>query len=650
MADHDENPVSIIIPAFNQLDYCRACIGALRRNTRRAHRLILVDNGSTDGVSEYFDTVPGATVIHSPENLGFAGGVNLGLKEATGHVVLLNSDTLVTEGWLTRLEHALLSSPDTGLAGPVSNNAAGPQQIEGPDFPNEQAIAAHGVERVRAFAGRVRYVTRLIGFCLMIRDKALAEIGLFDERFAIGNYEDDDYCTRARQAGYRLVIAEDSFVFHHGGKTFSAMGLKGEAFKAIMAENRRRYREKWAINLPEPESPEARAARLHERAKEAMKQGDLARATRFLRQAVETCPEVARYHNDLGAVVWEAGQYELALELFKQALVRDPDYAEALGNARDAAAFLASLGDAPTIYFLCPDYTPPAGGIRKIYRYVDILNAAGTPACVLHQASPFRCDWFDNDTMIRYMGEVTPRHHDLLVIPEIFGPHAMRLSPGVPRVILNQNAYNTFVPYPESYTGPYAHEEAKGIIVVSEDNANYLRLAFPDVPVHRIVYAIDPDRYHYDPAVKKRQLAYMPRKNREDATQVLHILRARGLDLPIVPIDGASEEDAARILRESAYFLSFGHPEGFGLPPAEAMACGCVVIGYHGNGGREFLRPPYAHPVETGDIVAYVCAVEQVLRQDPAGQAQRAADYIHQHYTVEKERESVLRIFQGVLA
>ena len=87
--------ISIIIPAFNQLDYCRQCILSVQLHTPPPYKLILVDNGSTDGVAEYFDEVPGAHVIHARKNLGFAGGVNLGMAAAEGPVLLLNRDTLV---------------------------------------------------------------------------------------------------------------------------------------------------------------------------------------------------------------------------------------------------------------------------------------------------------------------------------------------------------------------------------------------------------------------------------------------------------------------------------------------------------------------------------------------------------------------------
>ncbi len=333
-------PLSIIIPAFNQVAYCRACVASLRRCTPREHRLILVDNGSTDGAGAFFDSVEGARVIHAEHNLGFAGGVNLGLAQAEGHVVLLNSDTLLTPGWLDRLEAALLCDDAVGMAGPMTNCAAGPQQINGLSFANEAAMDVFAADWAQQHAGGVREVTRLVGFCMMIRDTAFQRIGLFDERFGIGNFEDDDYCTRIRHAGYRLVIAEDSFVFHHGGRTFAGMGLEGASFDQLLTENRRRYEEKWDVHVPAPTAPEKRAQRLNAQARQALAAGNPLEAVRLLRAAVEAHPGDAQQYNDLGVALWRAGKAELARECFLQALKVDAGHAEARDNAAAVAEYL----------------------------------------------------------------------------------------------------------------------------------------------------------------------------------------------------------------------------------------------------------------------------------------------------------------------
>jgi GT2 family glycosyltransferase len=335
--DARADTVSIIIPAFNQLEYCRACLAALSRHTSRPHKLILVDNGSTDGVGSFFDSVYDAIVLHARQNLGFAGGVNLALTEAEGHVVLLNSDTLVTPDWLERLERALTSAADIGLAGPLSNCAADTQQIDGLDLPNEISVDAFALELAQRNDGMVREVARLSGFCLMIRDGVWQDVGLFDERFAIGNFEDNDYCTRVRMAGRRVVVAEDAFVFHYGGKTFASMGYIGSSYDLLLEENRRRYHEKWNLRAPVAQSGEARAQQLSMQAREAFETGRLPQAMRLLREAIGLAPGEACHYNDLGVVVWRLGKAEMAYNLFIRALRHDREYEEARENAEHVA-------------------------------------------------------------------------------------------------------------------------------------------------------------------------------------------------------------------------------------------------------------------------------------------------------------------------
>jgi len=324
-------------------------------NTARSYRLVLVDNGSTDGVSEFFDEVPGAVAIHLESNRGFAGGVNAGLEAAEGHVVLLNSDTIVPKGWLEGLERALLREPDIGIAGPMSNQVSGAQCIPGLELSSMEDIDACAGRLAREKASQWTEIDRLVGFCMLIREKALREVGRFDESFGIGNFEDDDYCLRARHAGYRLCMAEDCFVFHYGGRTFAGMGILGEAWNTLMDRNQRRFFEKWAAaaSVSAPEAIQAAEAANRE-ALDHWKRGRAAEAVRLFKEAIELAPERAESYNNLGAVLWELGERERALDNFQRALRRDPrqqDARENYGTAMaalhqqdEAAAFLRSLG------------------------------------------------------------------------------------------------------------------------------------------------------------------------------------------------------------------------------------------------------------------------------------------------------------------
>jgi GT2 family glycosyltransferase len=338
-------PVSIIIPAFNQLEFCRQCVEMLPRTTTPPYKLILVDNGSTDGVGEYFDSVAGATVVHAGENRGFAGGVNLGIERAEGHTVLLNSDTLTPTGWLDRLTAALESNSDIGLAGPMTNYAAGPQCIPNLAFDSMESVEAYSSQLAETERGKVRDVPKLVGFCLMIRKEALEKIGVFDESFGIGNYEDDDYCMRAICAGYRVCIALDAFVFHYGSRTFAGMGVTDDKWRDLLDSNERRFLDKWRGACPDSEAA-MKSRRLARRARSAARRGDLVAAANLYERAISAYPLDAQNHNDVGTVLWHLNMRETALSYFKAAIKLKPDCAEARENLIEAAQAMGKLEEA----------------------------------------------------------------------------------------------------------------------------------------------------------------------------------------------------------------------------------------------------------------------------------------------------------------
>lgn len=312
-----------------------------------------------------------------------------------------------------------------------------------------------------------------------------------------------------------------------------------------------------------------------------------------------------------------------------------------------------------TIYVLCPDYDAPSGGIRKLYRHVDVLNASGFDAILLHTQPGFRCRWFANDTRVRSVPDVQPGFSDVIVLPEVYGPDLAMLFPGVRKVIFNQNAYLTFTGYtvdPLDLRSPYQHPEVIAVLSISEDNHDYLTYAFPRARHVRLHYGIDHQLFR-SASTKRNQIAYMPRKNAADVVQVINLLKhrhsLRGFSL--VPIDGKSEAEVADILAESAIFLSFGHPEGCPLPPLEAMAAGCVVVGYHGQGGREYFRPSFSRPVHVGEIIRMSQDVEAMIdlfTVDPARgkvMGEAAAAFVRERYSWEREERDIVAFWTEML-
>jgi glycosyltransferase involved in cell wall biosynthesis len=306
------------------------------------------------------------------------------------------------------------------------------------------------------------------------------------------------------------------------------------------------------------------------------------------------------------------------------------------------------------IFVFCPDNPKPVGGFKVLYRHVDVLNGLSIPATILHSSLGFRCSWFANTTRVTDTFTLTPSSNDIVVLPEApygNGQGLAEMFPGVPKVVFNQNCYFTFTGYDWDAVpavGPYRHPEVLGAMTVSTDSLNYLEFAFPGLQVERIHVSVNSEVF-YPGGQKRPRICFMPRKHPEDAAQVFQILRSRGAlgGIEVVAIDGLPEHKVAEIMRTSLIFMSFGYPEGLSLPPIEAMACGCVVVGYHGMGGREYFDPSFCYPIEINDIIGFAAAVECALEQwrcDPASitrMGMTASRHVLGTFTAEQERSDI---------
>jgi hypothetical protein len=310
---------------------------------------------------------------------------------------------------------------------------------------------------------------------------------------------------------------------------------------------------------------------------------------------------------------------------------------------------------APRVFYLCPDNDVPSGGVRAIYRHVDMLNAAGIDAAVLHHDPRSHCTWFENQTRVAGAATVTLTPRDVLVVSEWYGPDLYQLPAGPRLVVFNQNAYQTFLGIPYVKGDPYRRLPGlEAILTVSENNADYLRFAFPGLQIVRVRCAVDGTLFRPPDVPPGRRVGVMPRKRPDDCNQLMHLLRARGcLDgWEAVTIDGLDEAATAQAMRSCSVFLSLSKQEGFGLPPAEAMACGCYVVGFTGLGGREFFDPAFSSPVEDGDVLGFARAAEAALAMEPAELAARAkpaSEHVLDVYAVERQHADLLGFFDELL-
>ncbi|MBK6395605.1 MAG: glycosyltransferase, partial [Betaproteobacteria bacterium] len=219
--------VDVVVPVYNAPDDVRRCVESVLAHTGPGYRLVLIDDASPDpGVARVFDGIaraahPHVELMRNERNLGFTGTANRGMGLSRRDVVLLNSDTIVTDGWLEALLRCAASTV-VGTITPWSNNA-------GSSYPrfcvnNAWPAGADPAPLARAFArAAVPSYPDLptgVGFCFFVRRAMLDAIGGFDTAFGAGYGEENDLCMRAAAAGWRNVLADDALVLHTGGRSF----------------------------------------------------------------------------------------------------------------------------------------------------------------------------------------------------------------------------------------------------------------------------------------------------------------------------------------------------------------------------------------------------------------------------------------------
>lgn len=252
--------VSVIIPLYGGPDDLDACLGSLRQCHDLISEVIVVDDQSPDAAPQVALRYPFSRLLVNPQNLGFAYSCNRGVSESSGEViVLLNSDTIVPRAGLIRLIEALVQGGAVAAVGPRSNYV-GHFQRTGVTYTHPGGIESFAEDYAIREADDAE-TDMLVGFCLAVKRSVWNEVGAFDTAFGVGMFEDNDFCYRLRRAGYRLMIANRSFIHHKGNQSLER---SPENMFARFATNRRYYEAKWqrevetgfVTHLPGLENPE----------------------------------------------------------------------------------------------------------------------------------------------------------------------------------------------------------------------------------------------------------------------------------------------------------------------------------------------------------------------------------------------------------
>jgi glycosyltransferase involved in cell wall biosynthesis len=307
------------------------------------------------------------------------------------------------------------------------------------------------------------------------------------------------------------------------------------------------------------------------------------------------------------------------------------------------------------ILYLNHDNPNPSGGVWVIYSHVRHLVRNGFNAYVVHRQPGFRPPWFQEEVPVLYCDQqFTLFPNDIVVIPE---DHQFFLelfkSAGVRKIVFCQS-------YLFVFDGLGRHESwqslgISGVITSSEVVADFVRSVLGWAEVQVVHFALNPGLFVQRP--KKLLVAYMPRKRPFEAQFIKNLcMHLLGPQFPVewVALDGVPQTAVARTLSESSLFLSLSRLEGFGLPPLEAMASGCLVVGFTGFGGLEYANGENGFWCAEDDLVAcarmLATAVRMVWEKSPeverivSGAQQTAAAY-----TVQRQEQELLQAIQHVM-
>ena len=234
---------AILVPVYNAIHETSACLAALACAVDADTEVVLIDDASTDSaivplLDAFAASRPRTRLLRNLHNLGFVGSVNRGLAETEGDVLLLNSDTVPTPGFLARIASCAATDPRIASVTPFSNHA---EICSFPLFCVANPVPADVDAWAGAFAVEEAVAVDLptaVGFCMWMRRAAINAIGDFDAAtFGRGYGEENDWCQRAAGHGWRNVLCPSVYVAHVGHASFAATGERpgGENLRRLAA-------------------------------------------------------------------------------------------------------------------------------------------------------------------------------------------------------------------------------------------------------------------------------------------------------------------------------------------------------------------------------------------------------------------------------
>lgn len=237
--------LDIVIVSYNTRDLLMTCLDSIRAYTPAPLHIYVVDNASVDGTLEALSKLRWdfLHIIQNPDNRGYARACNQGIREGTSpYVLLLNSDVIVTVGWLDPLLDCMAQDDRIAVVGPKMINQRGQITSAGIIGTYDHHFPRGYLERDEPGKFEVQEdCFSVCGAAYLIRRGLIPILGLLDEHYFF-YFEETDYSLHARQQGYRVVYCPASKIYHLSGQS----NKNHSQLRAYFEESERYFRTKWA--------------------------------------------------------------------------------------------------------------------------------------------------------------------------------------------------------------------------------------------------------------------------------------------------------------------------------------------------------------------------------------------------------------------
>lgn len=305
------------------------------------------------------------------------------------------------------------------------------------------------------------------------------------------------------------------------------------------------------------------------------------------------------------------------------------------------------------VYNLMGHFNPHSGGLFVLLNQMKALKECGFNVCVYiywkeEQQSIVKI--VEKDYELLNLEDLNSS--DIVVVSEefVWVANDLLLPKNIPFVLINQGISASFFSYNPYDLHKKTYENALGILSNSQHTTLGIKKLFniSNEKIYNFRIGIDSNLYY--PENKEQTACYLSYKNGNFSRFIDVYFRGNFPEWNLIRIDGLSKEDTAAIFRKSKLFLSFGGPEGFGMPPLEAALCGCKVVGFDGYGGAEYFKESVFTKVNFLDYLDYIDKLNYVIKNADiySNDDREYVEYLRNFYSIEKAKNSIIHFFNNI--